>query len=70
MLTKSSAKLSIGSLSNRPTEIWRMRAENTKAKSIVGWSSTVSFENGLIRTIKWFKNFINLYFSESGLRRL
>ena len=69
-LTKSKSKLSIGALSNRPTEIWRMRAENTKAKSILGWTASVPFENGLIQTIKWFKNFFDLYFGENGLRRL
>ena len=69
-LTKSSSKLSIGALPNRPTEIWRMRAENKKAKTILGWTSSVPFEKGLIQTIRWFKNFIDLYFSDVGLRRL
>ena len=69
-LTKSSSKLSIGALSNRPTEIWRMRAENKKAKSILGWTPTVPFEKGLTQTIKWFENFIEFYFNENGLKKL
>jgi UDP-glucose 4-epimerase len=69
-LTNSSSKLSIGALPTRPTEIWRMRAENTKAKSMLGWKASVPFKEGLIQTIKWFKNFIDLYFNDDGLRRL
>ena len=47
-----------------------MRAENKKAETILGWTSLVPFEKGLIQTIGWFKKFIDLYFSDVGLRRL
>jgi len=69
-LTNSKSKLSIGVLKNRPTEIWRMKAENKKAKSILDWEINISFEKGLIKTIDWFENFIDLYFGKNSISRL
>ena len=69
-LTKSKSELLIGALPTRPTEIWRMRAENKRAKALLNWESKISFEDGLIKTINWFKNFIELYHGNSGLKTL
>ena len=33
-----------GALPDRPTEIWRMRADNSKARELLGWTPTTSFE--------------------------
>ena len=70
-LTDSNSKLSIGSLSYRPTEIWKMFCENKKAKEILGWEPKISFEKGLKRTIEWYKKYTELYYNKnSGLPKL
>ena len=45
-----------GALPDRPTEIWRMRADNTKARDLLGWTPKVSLEDGLRRTIAWYRD--------------
>ena len=47
-----------------------MRAENKRAKALLNWESKISFEDGLIKTINWFKNFIELYYGNTGLKTL
>ena len=70
-LTNSNSKLSIGSLEYRPTEIWKMFCENKKAKEILGREPKISFEEGLKKTVEWYKNYIELYYNkEKGLPRL
>ena len=60
-LSYSKSKLHIGALPYRPTEIWRMFSESKKAKRILGWSPEIKLEEGLVRTINWYKKFIDLY---------
>jgi UDP-glucose 4-epimerase len=43
-----------GALPDRPTEIWRMYCDNTKAREVLGWSPQVSLTDGLARTIAWY----------------
>ena len=66
----SKSELRIGKLGNRPTEIWRMSADNQLAKNFFGWSPHISFEEGLSRTITWFEKYLQIYFGSSGLRAL
>jgi UDP-glucose 4-epimerase len=54
-LTKSKSKVTFGALPYRPTEIWRMFCDNTKAKKILDWTPKIGLEKGLKRTILWFK---------------
>jgi nucleoside-diphosphate-sugar epimerase len=44
-----------GALPERPIEIYRMHADVTKTKERVGWESTISLEDGLQRTIDWYR---------------
>lgn len=44
-----------GALPDRPTEIWRMRADAAKARDLLGWTPTVPLEEGLRRTIDWYR---------------
>lgn len=70
-LTASNSRLCIGKISYRPTEIWRMAAENKKAKKVLGWEPKISFEAGLLKTIEWYRKFNHLFFdSASPLYRL
>ncbi|GAB0056941.1 UDP-glucose 4-epimerase [Candidatus Magnetaquicoccaceae bacterium FCR-1] len=56
--TGSTSKLEIGALPNRPTEIWRMSASNDRARERLGWSPRVSFNDGLTRTIAWYREYL------------
>jgi dTDP-glucose 4,6-dehydratase len=58
--TNSSSKLKIGSLKYRPNEIWNMQANN---KFIIskGWKPKIDFDNGLKRTIAWYRKFNRSY---------
>lgn len=56
-LTETKSQIEIGALSNRPTEIWRMYADSTRARQILGWKPKVSLEEGLKKTIEWFRQY-------------
>ena len=45
----------IGVLAQRPTEIWSMFCDNTRARELLGWSPRHSLEDGLARTIDWYR---------------
>lgn len=65
-LTGSKAKLEIGILPNRPTEIWRMQADHEKITRMAGWEPRVSFDEGLEKTVDWFRKFLNVYTDPSS----
>ena len=44
-----------GALPERPIEIYRMHADVTKTREQVGWTSKISLEEGLERTISWYR---------------
>jgi Nucleoside-diphosphate-sugar epimerases len=56
-LTGTHAQLEIGALPYRPTEIWRMYADSTRARQTIRWKPVVSLEEGLKRTIDWFREY-------------
>ena len=60
-LSDSKSELKIGALPYRPTEIWRMSGDYGKAKNLLGWSPKVPFEEGLKRTIEWFRKFLEVF---------
>jgi nucleoside-diphosphate-sugar epimerase len=45
-----------GALPDRPTEIWRMFCDNTRAREILGWKPGHSLSEGLDRTIAWYRS--------------
>ncbi|HET6795285.1 MAG TPA: SDR family NAD(P)-dependent oxidoreductase [Acidimicrobiales bacterium] len=49
-------KAHFGALPHRPTEIWRMRSDSSKASRLLGWSGTTDLDTGLSRTIDWFRS--------------
>ncbi len=65
-LTGSRARLRIGELPYRPTEIWRMVADHRKAKRVLGWAPSVSLERGLKHTIAWYRAFHNVFRTPHG----
>jgi UDP-glucose 4-epimerase len=56
-LTETHAQLKVGALPYRPTEIWRMYADSTRARQLLGWKPQVSLEEGLKRTVEWFREY-------------
>lgn len=62
-LTDSTSELRIGALEYRPTEIWRMCADNDSAQRILGWTPNISFETGLQYTIKWFRKYLDVFYA-------
>ncbi len=65
-LTGKKSELKIGALDYRPTEIWKMYSDSTKAKEILGWTPKVSFDEGLKMTVEWFKKFYNVYYGDKS----
>lgn len=43
-----------GALPDRPTEIWRMYCDSTKARDLLDWTPRHSLAEGLERTIAWY----------------
>jgi UDP-glucose 4-epimerase len=48
-------KLKFGAIPHRPNEIWDMYCNNTLAKSVLNWEPKITFEDGIDRTINWYK---------------
>ena len=69
-ISGSTSKLEIGALQDRTTEIWRMCADNERAQQLLNWRPRISFEDGLSRTVEWFRNFLIMYYGKEGLRKL
>jgi UDP-glucose 4-epimerase len=62
----SESELRIGALPNRPTEIWRMCADNSRASQLLGWKPVIGFEEGLRRTIDWYRKYLDVYYGSSS----
>jgi UDP-glucose 4-epimerase len=45
----------LGALADRPTEIWRMFCDSTKARERLGWEPRHSLAEGLQKTIDWYR---------------
>ena len=44
-----------GALPDRPTEIWRMYCDSTKARAALGWKPRHDLRSGLAKTIEWYR---------------
>lgn len=53
----SSSELHIGALENRPAEVWRMRADNEKARNLLDWTPQIDLIDGLCTIIDWLRAF-------------
>ncbi len=54
-LMNSKMKLLIGSRPYRENEVWRLYGSNDKAKKLLGWQPNISFKDGLMKTISWYR---------------
>ncbi len=55
----------IGALPYRPREIWRLYADSSKARELLGWQSQVGLEDGLRKTIAWYTDKFKVQSSKS-----
>lgn len=56
-LTETRSKIEIGALPYRPTEIWRMFADSSRARETLGWEPRIRLEEGLAKTVSWFREY-------------
>lgn len=45
-----------GALPERPTEIMRMYCDSAKARDRLGWAPRHTLEQGLAKTIEWYRH--------------
>jgi UDP-glucose 4-epimerase len=57
-LTDTKSSIEIGALEYRPTEIWRMFADSSRARSLFGWTPRVSMDEGLRLTVDWYRQYL------------
>ncbi len=57
-LTDTKSSIEIGALEYRPTEIWRMFADSSRARTLFGWTPRVSLDEGLKRTVEWYRQYL------------
>lgn len=50
-----------GAAPYRKGEMWRWQADISKAQSVLGWKPRTSLEDGLKKTIDWFRGNLHLY---------
>lgn len=53
LMGKSSSLIRL--VGERPGQVFRHTGDTTKIKSITGWESTVKWEEGLRKTVEWYK---------------
>jgi len=57
-LTETKSKVEIGALPYRPTEIWRMYADSSRAREKLGWKPAINLDQGLERTVAWYRKYL------------
>ena len=55
----SKASPQIGALPYREREVWQLYSDNSKAKQLLDWRPRVTWEEGLERTIAWYRARLN-----------
>ena len=45
-------------LNTAKSEIKDQHLNSTKAKTVLGWSSSVSITDGLTKTVDWYRNYL------------
>ena len=69
-IVQSDSELRIGALPYRPTEIWNMCADNDKALRYLKWSPKISLEDGLVKTVEWFKRYLAVFYDKNSFLNL
>lgn len=64
-LTNTKSKIKWGEEAPRPWDIVHWRADINKIQNFFDWKPNYSFEEGLKKTIQWFRNNLSLYKNEN-----
>ncbi|MFA5091849.1 MAG: NAD-dependent epimerase/dehydratase family protein [Candidatus Paceibacterota bacterium] len=51
-IIKSKSEIKMGDI--RPGEVWKYKADNSKAKKLLGFTPKTSIEDGLKKTVEWY----------------
>lgn len=54
-LMNTNVPLEIGAIETRQDEAWRLCCDNSKAREVLNWQPKLTLEEGLQRTIEWFR---------------
>lgn len=54
-LMNADIPLEIGAIETRQDEAWRLCCDNSKARELLNWQPKLTLEEGLQRTIQWFR---------------
>lgn len=63
-LARSKATPAIGALSHRPGETMHFYCDNSKAENFFKWKSRIGLDEGLCRTITWYRENIHRFQAE------
>ncbi len=56
-LTNTQSQIETGALPYRPNEIFRMYADGSRARRMLGWQPEVGLDEGLKLTVEWFRRY-------------
>jgi nucleoside-diphosphate-sugar epimerase len=56
-LLYNKSEVLFGAIPHRRNEIWQAYADVTKAREVLGWYARIPLEEGLLRTIDWFRQY-------------
>jgi dTDP-glucose 4,6-dehydratase len=68
MMTNSSSEIRL--IGNRPGQVFRHTCDISKARSLLNWEPQTSFDDGLRRTINWYKEHQAWWESQKWMRRI
>lgn len=67
-IMKSSSKIEL--IGNRPGQVFRHTCDFTKISNAIGWEPKVSLEDGIARTVEWYKHNKNWWTSQMWMREI
>lgn len=68
MMADSSSEIQL--IGNRPGQVFRHTCDISKARALLKWEPQTSFEDGLRRTINWYKEHQTWWESQKWMRRI
>ncbi len=70
VLSLLKTKSEIQVIGNRPGQVFRHTGDSTKAKNLLNWKASISFDEGLKSTIDWYKNNEHLWNNQKWMRSI
>jgi nucleoside-diphosphate-sugar epimerase len=54
-LMNADVPIEVGAVETRKDEAWRLCCDNSKAQMVLGWKPSLTFDEGIRRTVEWLK---------------